>query len=136
MRERRPAHELPNRAVFDALVQSCGPVKNHRISFDKTLSWFQHQKLTSVVGDCILIDGGIWYESRIEQLSRNADLRGRPALHQSCHQSSVAIYEEKFSLPSPRQRGWAPPASETCLMWSNEGKEATKTSHLPVRFSP
>src|SRR5215470_894425 len=43
---------------------------------------------------------------------------------------------KKSSLPSPRQRGWTPPARETCLMWSNEGKEATKTSHLPVRFSP
>ena len=38
------------------LFHGRGPVKNHRISFEKTL-WFQHQELHSILGDCVLVDG-------------------------------------------------------------------------------
>jgi hypothetical protein len=43
------------------LFHGRGPVKSHRISFAKTLAWFQHQELHSILGDCVLVDGGIWY---------------------------------------------------------------------------
>ena len=43
------------------LFHGRGPVKDHRISFEKTLAWFQHQELQSILGDCVLVDGGIWY---------------------------------------------------------------------------
>ena len=44
---------------FKVLVHGRGPVKYHRVGFDETFSWPQHQKLKPIVGDCILIDGGI-----------------------------------------------------------------------------
>ena len=48
------------------LVNGRGPVKNYRVIFEKTLAWLQYQKLKPIRSNCILVDGGIWYQSRVE----------------------------------------------------------------------
>src|SRR5271165_5030961 len=99
---------------FEALVHGRGPVKYHRVGFDETLPWLQHQKLKPIVGDCILIDGGIRYESRIEQLSRDARLRSRATFHHRRHHLSFKINKEKFSTVTAP--AWLDPAGYRNLL--------------------
>jgi hypothetical protein len=76
-----PLSEAGRTYVRKVLFHSRRPVKNDRVTFVETFSWFQHQKLTSLCGHCILVDRGIWYQSGREKLPWNADLRPRPALN-------------------------------------------------------
>jgi hypothetical protein len=48
------------------LVNGRGPVKDHGVIFEKTLPWFQYQKLKPILSNCILVDSGVWYQSRAE----------------------------------------------------------------------
>src|SRR4029077_16659208 len=106
---------------FKALVHGRRPVKYHRVGFDETLSWLQHQKLKPVVGDCILIDGGIRYKSRIEQISRDADLRRRAVFDHRRHHLSFKINEEKFSTVTAP--AWLGPSSLRILLYAIKGRE-------------
>ena len=84
------------------LLQRRGPVKNGRVTFQKALTWLQHQKLKSILSDGILIHRGIWNQSGIEEFSWNAYLRRRAALHGCLHHFSFVIDEEEFpAVPAP-----------------------------------
>src|ERR1700720_4686182 len=89
---------------FKRLLQGRGPVKNHRVSFEETLTRFQNQKLKPILSHRVLIDGRIGRKSGIKQLPWDADFGSRAALHGGRHHFSLGIDEEEFLAVSAPTR--------------------------------